>query len=199
MIRLLALAPEDGWAFVCSADRILLLRPPYGKRRHPTVEESAVARAVATEGFVAEDRVFPDWPALFAFLEERFLAGRPALPAALAPESVERILRHAPRAVLEKLLDRIEHELLPDRQWDAASELLARFLTVDSPALTDLRSRTAEVLMRCQRERSAASSRWNRLAPSVQAPLTAEKYGLERVRTHAARIRQSGFFPAVAA
>jgi hypothetical protein len=111
MIRLLAIAPEDGWAFVRSADRILLLRPPYSKRRHPTVEESVVARAVAVEGFEAADQVFPDWSTLFAFLEERFLAGREALPAALAPESVERILRHAPRPVLESLLDRIEHEL----------------------------------------------------------------------------------------
>jgi len=201
MIQLLALAPEDGWAFVRSADRILLLRPPFGKRRHPAVEESVVARAVAAEGFVAEDRVFPDWPALFAFLEECFLVGRPALPTALAPESVERILRHAPRSVLEKLLDRIEHELLPDRQWDAASELLARFLTVDSPALaagSDLRSRVTAVLMRCQRERAANGARWSRLAAAAKAPLTAKKYGLEALQAHAARIRQAGSFFAAA-
>jgi hypothetical protein len=194
MIQLLALAEEDGWAFVRSADRILLLRPPFGKRRHPAVEESVVARAVATEGFVAQEQVFPDWPALFAFLEERFLAGRPALPAALAPESVERILRHAPRAVLEKLLDRIEGELLPGRQWDAASELLARFLAVDAPALADLRSRAAEVLVRCQRERAAAGSRRDRLAASVQAPLTARKFGMDPVRAHASQLRQAGSF-----
>jgi len=88
MIQLLALAPEDGWAFARSGDRILLLRPPYVRRRHPAVDESVVTRAVAVEGFTAEDRVFADWPTLLAFLEEQFLAGRPALPAALAPESV---------------------------------------------------------------------------------------------------------------
>jgi hypothetical protein len=202
MIQLLALAEEDGWAFARSEGRIRLLRPPFGKRSHPIVEESVVARAVATEGFVAQEQVFPDWPALFAFLEERFLAGRPVLPAALAPESVERILRHAPRSVLEGLLDRIEHELLPDRQWDAASGLLARFLAVNSPALAagaDLRSRAAEVFERCQQERSAAGARWNRLATSAKAPLTAKKYGLEQVQAYAARIRQAGFFPAAVA
>lgn len=199
MIRLLAIAPEDGWAFVRSADRILLLRPPYSKRRHPAVMESVVTRAVAVEGFESADQVFPDWPTLFAFLEERFLAARPALPAALAPESVERILRHAPRPVLESLLDRIENELLPSRQWDAAGELLARFLAVDSPVAAGLRPRAAELLVRCQQTRSAAEQKWHRLADASQAPFTTEKYGLEPVRAYAERIRQVGFFPAAAA
>lgn len=198
MIRLLAITPEDGWAFVRSADRILLLRPPYEKRRHPSVEESTVARAVAVEGFEAADQSFPDWPALFAFLEERFLAERKMLPAALAPKSVERILRHAPCSVLENLLDRIENELLLSRQWDADGELLARFLAVDSPATASLRSRAADLLVRCQQMRSAAGQRRQRLADAAQAPLTAAKYGLEPVRAYAERIRQVGFFPAAA-
>ena len=154
MIQLLAIAPEDGWAFVRSEGRILLLRPPYGKRRRPSVEEGTVARAVAMEGFEAADQVFPDWIALFAFLEERFLAGRKPLPAALAPESVERILRHAPGSALEKILNRIEHEFLPGRHWDAASELLARFLAVETPAAAGLRPRAAELLVRSETLRS---------------------------------------------
>ncbi len=198
MIRLLAIAPEDGWAFVRSADRILLLRPPYGKRHHPCVEESTVARAIAVEGFEAADQAFPDWPALFVFLEKRFLADRKPLPAALAPQSVERILRHAPHSALESLLNRIEHELLASRQWDAAGELLARFLAVDSPATANLRSRAAELLVLCQQSRSATGQRWHRLTDAAQAPLTAAKYGLEPVRAYAERIRQVGFFPAAA-
>lgn len=199
MIRLLAIAPEDGWAFVRSAERILLLRPPYGKRHHSAVEESVVARAVAVEGFEAADQAFPDWSALFAFLKERFLAGRPPLPSALAPETVERILRHAPPSSLDRLLDRIEQELLPDRQWDAAGELLARFLTVDTPATAGQRPRAADLLVRCQQARSAAGERWRLLVDAMQAPLTAEKYGLEPVRVLAERIRQAGFFPAATA
>lgn len=197
MIQLLALAPEDGWAFVRSADRILLLRPPYGKRRHPTVEESVVSRAVAVEGFTAEDRAFPDWPALFGFLEKQFLAGRPALPAALAPESVERILRHAPRSSLESLLDRIEREFLPDRQWDAAGELLARFLAVDSPVLaadSGLRSRAADLLVRCQQARATAAEQRHQLVELVQAPLAVQRYGREAVRSRTAGIRQTKFW-----
>jgi len=193
MIRLLAIAPEDGWAFVRSVDRILLLRPPYGKRRHPSVEESTVARAVAVEGFEAADRTFPDWPALFSFLEERFLAERRPLPPALAPQTVERILRHAPSSALEGLLDRIEHDLLPSRQWDAASELLARFLAVDAPAAAGLRSRAADLVARCHQMRSAAGQRRQRLEVAARAPLTAAKYGPEEVRKHAARFK-GGFF-----
>jgi hypothetical protein len=154
MIRLLAIAPEDGWAFVRSEDRILLLRPPYGKRRHPSVEKSTVAQAIAVEGFEAAGQAFPDWPAVFAFLEERFLAGRTPLPAILAPQSVERILRHAPASALESLLDRIQNELLPGRQVDPAGELLARFLAVETPAAAALRPRAAELLVRYRTSRA---------------------------------------------
>jgi hypothetical protein len=154
-----------------------------------------VARAVAVEGFKADDRIFPDWSALFAFLEEQFIAGREALPA-LTPQSVERILRNAPRSVLEGLLDRVENDLLPNRQWDAVGELLARFLAVDSAATDGLRSRAAELLVRWQQTRSGAEQRWHRLVDPAQAPLTTAKYGLETLRAHAERIRQAGFFPA---
>jgi hypothetical protein len=196
VIQLLALAAEDGWAFVQSGERILLLRPPYGKRRHPVVDEDTVARAVAAEGFEAADQIFPDWHAVFAFLEERFLAGREPLPAALAPDAVELILWHAPPASVEAFLDRIEREFLPGRHWDAANRLLARFLAVDAPAVNALKSRAADLLVRCQEMRSAESQKWRWLAERAQAPLTAARYGSEAVRVHAEQIRQSGFFPA---
>lgn len=194
MIRLLAIAPEDGWAFVRSEARILLLRPPYGKRRHPCVEEGVVTRAVTAEGFEAADRTFPDWAALFAHLEERFLAERTPLPAALAPESVERILRHAPHSALASLLDRIEHDLLPGRHWDAANGLLARFLAVESPAAAYLKPRAVALLTRAQELRTASGHRWRRLAASQGSPLTTAKYGREALRERAEQIRQRGFF-----
>jgi hypothetical protein len=92
VIRLLAFVPEDGWAYVRSGAQIRLLRPPYRKRRHRVVPESAVRRAVAEEGFRAEQRDFPDWPALFLFLEQRFLAGFSPPPATLAPDAAVRVL-----------------------------------------------------------------------------------------------------------
>lgn len=196
MIQLLALAAEDGWAFVRSGDRILLLRPPYGKRRPLVAGEDTVARALAVEGFAAADQMFPDWPAVVTFLEERFLAGRDPLPATLAPDAVELILWHAPPASVEAFLDRIEREFLPGRHWDAANRLLASFLAVDAPAVNALKPRAADLLVRCQEMRSAESQKWRWLAETAQAPLTAAKYGLDTVRAHAEQIRQLGFFPA---
>lgn len=159
MIRLLAIAPDDGWAFASSEGQIRLLRPPYDKRRHPVVPESSVDRAVAVEGFTASAEEFPDWQELFDHLEERFLAGRPPLPAALAPETVERILFYAPPASLAGLLDRIERELLPDRHWDVSSQLLSGLLAIDPPVPAELRSRARDLLLRCNRERSEAEER----------------------------------------
>jgi hypothetical protein len=198
MIRLLALAPEDGWAFVRSEGQVRLLRPPYGKRTHPVVEESAVARAVAVEGFEAAEEDFADWADLFAALEQRFLASRPAPPAGLAPEAVERILRHAPPSALDGFLDRIECELLPSRQWEPALVLLDRFLAVESPAAVALRPRAVGLQGRCAAEVVGALEKLQRWAAATGAGTSfaaaARRYGGPELRERARHIRQrSGF------
>jgi hypothetical protein len=200
MIELLALAPEDGWAFVRSDGRIRLLRPPYGKRVHPEVAESEVARAVAVEGFEAADARFEDWTSIFAYLEKRFLASRPEPRREVTPEVVERILRHAPPDALEGFLDRIERELLPDGQWAPASTLLMCFLAVESTAAAPFRARAWQLLRRCQEEQFEAGKHLKDLAERVWAevaPEAVERYGAPTIRAYRQRIQQArSFIPA---
>jgi hypothetical protein len=199
MIELLALAPEDGWAFVRSDGRIRLLRPPFGKRVHPEVAESEVARAVAVEGFEAADSRFEDWPSIFAYLEERFLASRPEPRGEVTPEVVERILSHAPPEALEGYLDRVDRELLPDGQWAPASTLLICFLAVDSPDVAPFRMRAWQLLKRCQAAQLEAGQRLRDLDERVWAevaPEAVERYGASALWDHRQRIQQVHFFAA---
>ena len=59
MLKLLATAPEDGWAFVQRDAEILLVRPPYRRWDLSIVPEATVERAIHDYGFAAMEEAFP--------------------------------------------------------------------------------------------------------------------------------------------
>ena len=126
MIELLALAPEDGWAYVRTEKGIRLLRPPYINGTSSFVEEHTVEKAVCTHGFTAMTEHFADWGRLIDFLNQRVVESRQAHgqtipePGAMGQD----MLKMAPPDVLITFLDRVERELLPQHQWSHAESLL---------------------------------------------------------------------------
>lgn len=148
MLELQALAPEDGWALVKQADRILLVRPPYRREQLVEVGADAVARAVGLHGFEAVFRPFADWSALIEHLRAEVVRAHEGRPRIEDP--ARRLLRHAPRPVIEQYLDRIAIELLPDGELGPAAELLESLLALDLVTNSaDLRDRAVALLGRC--------------------------------------------------
>ncbi len=85
VLRIVAAAYRDGWAFVEDGGRRLLVRPPYG-RAPLEVPQSAVEQAVHSHGFDAEAREVASFRELVAFLEKRRVEiaeaeGRPRWPS----------------------------------------------------------------------------------------------------------------------
>lgn len=81
MLKLLAVAPEDGWAFVRVQDTTCcLVRPPYAKSNVLLADDAAVKTALSKHGFVSpvDDRTFVDWATLIAFLNRQVLQSRAA-------------------------------------------------------------------------------------------------------------------------
>ena len=68
MLKLLAYAADERWAYVQEGDRRLLLRPPY---QHETVvSDTDVEYAVTVHGYQASERPFESREELRAFLRE---------------------------------------------------------------------------------------------------------------------------------
>lgn len=142
MHDLLALSPDDGWAYVRVNERILLIRPPYRQATCVVVDEDAVEKAVGVHGFQAEEQCFPDWQELIVYLNNRVAAFYKQLGQDLEKiDLTESMLEFASSDVIGAFLKRVEHELLPQRAWDHAERLLVRILKLpllrDSSVLND--------------------------------------------------------------
>lgn len=154
MFELLAAAFEDGWAFVKCEREILLVRPPYHRSQGISkVPESTIEKAVHAYGFTVTKKSFPDWPSLIAFLRERLVETRRAHGRATPQtETILELVDYAPRDILENYLDRIESELLPNREWDAVFTLLTKLISVEAIKNDSLLfDRTVNLLKKCQK------------------------------------------------
>jgi hypothetical protein len=156
MLRLLASAPEDGWAFVEDGENLVVIRPPYTVWSRAKTQRDALGTAIQLHGFRTEDRDFPDWAALTVHLKEQIIESRRARgDEEPTSESIRKLFHFAPRYILVEYLDRIESELLPCREWSAAATILSELLRVDSVKTdTVLLERTVDLLNRCQEERT---------------------------------------------
>lgn len=158
MIDLLATAPDDGWAFVRHNGKIQLVRPPYQRWSLVDVDESVVEKAVKDHGFTAEKEgmIFSGWDQLIAHLKQQVVATRKEQGHRVPQAATIRGLIHkAPRRVLAQYLEKVESELLPNKEWPAALDLLSEMLIVDAVKQDeDLYKKTIELLRSTQRRLS---------------------------------------------
>ena len=193
MIELLAIAPEDGWAFIRRDCQVLVVRPPYRLNSLSGASEATVQKAVSAHGFQVAQGTFGDWRSLVEFLREQIVEARKARGQKVPePAEVKRLVRHAPPRVLERYLDRIESELLPGREWNAALELLTTLLRLDSVKKSShLHSRAIELLEKLRESMRRANGERRELVDQEKDfrrlfPRATERYGLEPI-THVAR------------
>lgn len=133
MLKVVATALEDGWAFVRRGGMTILVRPPYYQSNVVAVSESAVERAISTQGFRASDKIFKDWPSLIRYLKDSMVAIRKEQGRDAPPQHTGlRLVPHAPLPILESYLDRVESELFPEQKWDAADALLVAMISADN-------------------------------------------------------------------
>lgn len=182
MINLIAVAREDGYAFVQVNGSIFAVRPPY--RDKAPVTPSIVERAISSYGFSAENRQFASWGELFDYLKAEFISTRRGLGYE-EPDGtqIRRLVRRAPQSVVENYLRRIEDELVPNNELRAATSLLTSLLR-NAVVLenTVLLERCTDLLERCQaikeqREEEYAGLIDNSESLAEEFPLAVEYFG----------------------
>jgi hypothetical protein len=158
MLEVLALAREDGWAFVRDGARIVALRPPYDRATPREVSDAVVARAVGDHGFTPSGEKFVDWPAVIEYLRHQMIKAREEEGRKLPPEGVGRaLLRHAPADEVSEMLEQVEAELLPAKELSAAERMLMAVLEVSPHVRRDdtLYRRALKLLGRVREEVTA--------------------------------------------
>lgn len=149
MLKIVAIAPEDGWAYVVRNGQTVLIRPPYAQSNLVATSEEASERAVQKYGFEALDKDFPDWGSLLEYLLGR-LSEQQKKDVAPVSEFAPEILGSASKDLKIKLLARIGKELIPNREWKGALLLLKSLQnsrgTMDDP---ELRNTVLRMLSDC--------------------------------------------------
>lgn len=161
MIHLLAIAPEDGWAFIGQDEEIYLIRPPYSAANRRPVTVSAVEVAVTKHGFRAAEGSFEDWRAVIDSLKQEIVQSREASGRSLDGRDIGlEILRLAEPEKVSELLDRAEETWIRQGKWNSAERFLSDVLSLDITARNEtLRQRAINLLKKCQtaRHRTIAS------------------------------------------
>lgn len=202
MLELLALAAEDGWAYVRHNENVQLVRPPYSRNSSTTVSPDCVATAVARFGFAippVEQRRFPDWQALIAFLNAEVVHARSDRGQPLPAGDVgQELLAFAPPETLRQFLDRVESELLPANRLEHAASLLGNMLKLPVVRCDDgLYNRATDLFQRVfdrqsQRTRERQGLAANAADFQAVFPRTVEMYGQQPVANIAATIQSRG-------
>lgn len=142
MPQLVALLPEDGWAFVREGSRFVLVHPPFRTSNRRVAPESFVVDAVLHHGFAEASPDCPDepWPDVIARIRDEMR--RAVGDVASAGAFLGRALRVVPMAMIKAILDDIERQLVAPRcKLEGAERALQRLLReervrADAAALT---------------------------------------------------------------
>ncbi len=153
MIEILATALEDGWAYVKRDEDILLLRPPYEEWNVSPSSKATVEKAVSVHGFERLHRSFDDWDSLIGFLEESLMDVRRAQGQKMpSSDSITEIVKFAPKEVVYTYFNRVESELIPNREYQAAVDLLTKILESDNVRNdVQMYERARDLLHRCRK------------------------------------------------
>lgn len=166
-IKMVALAPFDGWAFIIKEKEFFLLRPPYHTRDLVKSSESDLAVAVNRYHFRECNTSFKNIPEAVQFLKETYAQEMKKMGFELPePEELKALLEFASEEILTGYLDKMEREFIPNRCLDAAESLALELLRLERIKQdAALFNRTVEIIGKCREER-------NKIIELTEKPIT---------------------------
>jgi hypothetical protein len=131
-LKIVALAPYDGWAFVRENDNLFLLRPPYTVSSRDRCSPKELAEAVSKHGFNSVDRSFGSYSELIQFVKDEYIkANKDNGKVVPTVEELKELLNYASEDVLLGFLEKAEKELLPEGKIEAAESLILDLMKLD--------------------------------------------------------------------
>ncbi len=130
MIKIVAIAGDDGWCIAKDNGKLFIMHPPYDKRREAT--ERDVDKACGVHGFEKCDVEFETVAEVKAFLVGTYLQAvrhRGIKPIDL--DGAIELLRYADDLTLLRFLNRAKLELLPKGKLSAARRIAGDILKLD--------------------------------------------------------------------
>jgi hypothetical protein len=200
MIKIIAVAPYDGWAFIEKGKKVFLLEPPYESSNMSEASENVVENAVGKYGFEECDITFGSMKEVIRYIKDQFIKSRKDLGIeAPSSEELRDLLKYFEDDVLLEYLRRAREELIPQGKFDAAEAIALDILKLervkDNP---EMHKNAIDVLESCQKRRNGLEKlkdevsnsemeKWNKTFPRAMG-----KYTLSSIARYCRSIQRRG-------
>lgn len=153
-IKVIAIAPNDGWAFVKMAERILLFRPPYASSNQTEVTQKDIAKALHLHGFEECDSSFDSVKEVIDFLKDKYVEAIKSRGIDLPSEDeLRELLKYATDDILLRLLERAEKEWIPRGKRKAAKSIARDIMKLEKAMSNpEICSMVVSVLDKCDQK-----------------------------------------------
>lgn len=154
-IKIIAIAPHDGWTFIVEEKKIFLLRPPYVFSNRIEVSKKDVKKAIYLYGFEETNVILDNINEVVRFLKEEYIKSKENQGIDLpSSKQLRRLLKYATDDILLKYINRAKKELIPKGNFEAAEfialELIKLEKVKNNPNLLDM---TGKIIQKCSQER----------------------------------------------
>ncbi len=125
-VKIIAVAPNSGWAFVTIEDKLFLFRPPYYPSNQIEATERDIEIASKLHIFNECDHDFNDIDSAIAFLNKQYveLIKKSGIDEPSA-DDLKEILKSFDDDTLLEYLGRTKNELIPNGKLDTAATVVA--------------------------------------------------------------------------
>ena len=131
-IKLIAIAPADGWGFISEDGKTFLLRSPYTTEDKIELPNDLPGEMISRGAYEACDIDFNVIKKVVRYLKDVYIESKQTQDTSLRSENLTKFLEHAPDDTLLEYLNRARDELIPDGQYDEAAAVALDLMKLES-------------------------------------------------------------------
>lgn len=152
-VKIIAIAPLDGWAYIERNDKIFLLEPPYDSNNISPVSLETVENAVGKYGFEECEIILNNIDEIVSYITYQFVKSRNDIGMKIPSlEELKELLKYFPDNILLEYLRRINDELIPQGIFDGAEKLI-RDIIKFSEGKPEVYKKAIEILEICHKNK----------------------------------------------
>lgn len=199
-IKIIAIAPNDGWGFIEKEEKISLLRPPYTSSNLIEVSRKEVENAIHLHGFEECDISLNGINEAVKFLKEKYIESKETQGIDLpSSKQLRELLKYATDDVLLEYLSKAQRELIPEGKLDAAESIALELMKLESVNDNpEMREKGIDILEKCSQGRKRVKELEFGISNKQQEtwrdrfPYVVDIYSIDSIRDYSKSIKERG-------
>jgi len=199
-IKIIAIAPNDGWGFIEKGEKIILLRPPYTSSNQVEVSRKVVENAIQLHGFEECDITLNSVNEVVRFLKETYIELKKKQGVSLpSSERLRELLKYATDDVLLEYLNKAKRELIPEGKLDAAESIAFDLMKLEGVRNNpEMLKMGIDILEKCSQGRRRVKELEIGISNKQQEtwrdrfPDVVDRYSIASIRDYSKSIKERG-------